>query len=384
MRSPFHLTYCTNIHAADGWEAVFANLRQYAPALEGALLADARRSASACGSRRARRASCSTATACRSSGAFLDREGLYVAIINGFPYGHFHGTPVKARRLRAGLARRCARRLHARPDSTSCRRSLPEGLDGGVSTAPLSYKAWMTGAGLGRLGAITRNVARVAEALVRLRRERGALIHLDIEPEPDCVDREHRRIDRRSSSAGCSGRRAGCSAAALGVEPTPAPSAHLRDHIRLCFDCCHFAVEYEDPAAALERLQRAGIQIGRVQLSSALDVAFPGDRAGSNAMAARAAAVRRLDLPASGRRAARRRPASLSRSRRGARRLAPSMPDASGAFTSMCRSSRATTTSFGSTQDYVEDRDRTWRANGALHARISRSRPTPGTCCRPG
>ena len=27
--------------------------------------------------------------------AFLDREGLYVAIINGFPYGPFHGTPVK-------------------------------------------------------------------------------------------------------------------------------------------------------------------------------------------------------------------------------------------------------------------------------------------------
>ena len=28
-----HLTYCTNIHAADGWPAVEANLRQYAPAL---------------------------------------------------------------------------------------------------------------------------------------------------------------------------------------------------------------------------------------------------------------------------------------------------------------------------------------------------------------
>ena len=27
---------------------------------------------------------------------FLDDQGLYVAIINGFPYGPFHGTPVKA------------------------------------------------------------------------------------------------------------------------------------------------------------------------------------------------------------------------------------------------------------------------------------------------
>ncbi len=32
-----HLSYCTNIHAADGWTAVLANLRRYAPALKHAL-----------------------------------------------------------------------------------------------------------------------------------------------------------------------------------------------------------------------------------------------------------------------------------------------------------------------------------------------------------
>ena len=30
----FHLTYCTNIHAADGWDGVLANIRRYAPALK--------------------------------------------------------------------------------------------------------------------------------------------------------------------------------------------------------------------------------------------------------------------------------------------------------------------------------------------------------------
>ncbi|HSV13648.1 MAG TPA: hypothetical protein VLI90_05275, partial [Tepidisphaeraceae bacterium] len=34
---PFHLTYCTNIHAADGWTAVFENVRQFAPALKDRL-----------------------------------------------------------------------------------------------------------------------------------------------------------------------------------------------------------------------------------------------------------------------------------------------------------------------------------------------------------
>ena len=61
----------------------------------------------------------------------------------------------------------------------------------------------------------------------------------------------------------------------------------LRDHVRLCFDCCHFAVEFEDPAAALARLQQAGIKVGRVQLSSALKVTFPADEAEAAAMAER-------------------------------------------------------------------------------------------------
>ncbi len=65
-------------------------------------------------------------------------------------------------------------------------------------------------------------------------------------------------------------------AEALGVSADQA-RRHLQDHITLCFDCCHFAVAYEDPARALARLQAAGIRIGRVQLSSALHVHFPAD-----------------------------------------------------------------------------------------------------------
>ena len=46
-------------------------------------------------------------------------------------------------------------------------------------------------------------------------------------------------------------------------------------------------MEYEDPADALERLLRAGIRIGRVQLSSALDVTLPVDAEGRAAVAER-------------------------------------------------------------------------------------------------
>src|SRR5262249_35442995 len=42
-------------------------------------------------------------------------------------------------------------------------------------------------------------------------------------------------------------------------------------------DTCHFAVEYEDPVAAIERFSKAGIGIGRVQISSALKVMLPDE-----------------------------------------------------------------------------------------------------------
>ena len=44
----------------------------------------------------------------------------------------------------------------------------------------------------------------------------------------------------------------------------------LRRHLGVCYDVCHGAVEYEDPAAAFAALDRAGIRVAKLQLSSAL------------------------------------------------------------------------------------------------------------------
>jgi hypothetical protein len=122
---------------------------------------------------------------------------------------------------------------------------LPGGMDGGISTSPISYKAWM-----GKSDELPlENLARVGRALS------GTNIHLDIEPEPDCV------LENCAET----------------LEFFTGWRAELGEHIQVCFDCCHFAVEYEDPAATLARLQAAGIRIGRVQLSSAVQAVLPRD-----------------------------------------------------------------------------------------------------------
>jgi hypothetical protein len=50
--------------------------------------------------------------------------------------------------------------------------------------------------------------------------------------------------------------------------------------LMVCFDACHMAVEFEDAAAGLEALRRAGIRVGKVQVSAGLRLRMdPGDRA---------------------------------------------------------------------------------------------------------
>ena len=46
----------------------------------------------------------------------------------------------------------------------------------------------------------------------------------------------------------------------------------LRRHLGVCYDVCHAAVEFEDPAASVAALRDAGIDIAKLQLSSALKV----------------------------------------------------------------------------------------------------------------
>ena len=268
----FHLTYCTNIHAADGWDAVNANIRRFAPALKRRLSPSG---PFGIGLRLSARDARELLEGDRLEAfrRFLDAGDLYVALINGFPHGSFHRTAIKAD-VYAPDWRDDERVRYTLDLVTILARLLPEGIDGGVSTAPLSYKPWVEGADP---RAFVSNIVRVADAMARVRQRTGAVIHLDIEPEPDCVietsDEFLEFFDRRLLPDG-----APMLAASLGCDVASARE-QLRNHVSICVDCCHFAVEYEDPAAALERVRRAGVRVGRVQLSSALKVVFPRDEA---------------------------------------------------------------------------------------------------------
>jgi hypothetical protein len=262
-RDSFDLTYCTNIHPGEDWSSVEATIRDAGPALKARLSPDKpfglglRLSALAAGE------AVNTGRV-EPFRKFLDENGLYVAIINGYPYGEFHGAAVKDQVFAPDWT--SEGRLNYTLDLLSVLSGLlPDGMEGGISTMPLSYKPWLKNAESKEADwqAIVRNLVRLAQTMAELHRDSGKMIHLDIEPEPDGL------IENTSEVI------AFYNDWLLPVGGQLLAHQLLRDHIRICFDSCHIAVEYENPAVALGRLHAAGIQIGRVQLSSALKVDLP-------------------------------------------------------------------------------------------------------------
>ncbi|NDK55834.1 metabolite traffic protein EboE [Pontibacter fetidus] len=269
-----HLTYCTNIHPGENWKDVLASLKLYLPDLKKKLSPEA---PFGVGLRLSNLASQELLIGNNLADfkSWLDAEGLYVFTMNGFPYGGFHQEVVKDA-------------VH-KPDWTTQNRLaytirlayilaelLPEGMEGGISTSPLSYKPW-SGFNKDRFKEVfeltAMHLTMVTEELLYLKETKGKTIHIDIEPEPDGLLENTQEVihfyQKWLLYIGC--KRLACT---RGMSPDEAVNALLH-HIRVCYDVCHFALAYEAPSDTFARLKAAGIQIGKIQLSAALKTELP-------------------------------------------------------------------------------------------------------------
>jgi hypothetical protein len=152
---------------------------------------------------------------------------------------------------------------------------LPEGMEGGISTAPLSYKLWHTD-GEAVMENATLNMLQIVQQLVGIHHGGGPFMHLDIEPEPDGMLENSEEYIRWFSDY---------------LLPAAIPllkdkfgftdeeaAEKVKAHIQLCYDVCHFALVYETPAAVIETMQKHGLRIGKLQISAALKAILPAER----------------------------------------------------------------------------------------------------------
>ena len=264
----YHLTYCTNIHPGERWSEVQASLQTYLPPIRNALSPD---QPFGIGLRLSHQATedILAGNQLERFQAWLAENNYYVFTMNAFPYGGFHRQRVKDEVHQPDWT--TPERLHYTLRSFDVLATLlPEGIEGGISTSPLSYKLWH--ANEDALDSVynqaTRQLAQVAEYLYRLRQTTGKLLHLDLEPEPDgLLENTQEVIDYFNHWLLPQG--IPYLQQQLGISPDEA--AHcLRTHVQICYDICHFAVAYERPREVFERWQQAGIKIGKIQISAAL------------------------------------------------------------------------------------------------------------------
>jgi hypothetical protein len=255
--STVHLAYCTNVHPAETLDGVIAQLAAHCEPVRRRLGTD-RLGTGLWLARDAVRALSADRAALDRLRTELERRGLEVVTLNGFPYQGFGAEQVKYRVYRpdwtdperleytTDLARLLARLLP--PDVT----------EGTISTLPL---AWRTDFDEPAAESAHKALTELARRLDDLEEATGRSIRLALEPEPGCA-----------------------------VETTAdalAPLAALPGHrIGLCLDTCHLATSFEEPAVALAGLERAGVTVPKVQLSAALHAEDPRDPAVRAALAA--------------------------------------------------------------------------------------------------
>ncbi|MEU0566179.1 metabolite traffic protein EboE [Nonomuraea sp. NPDC005983] len=243
--STVHLAYCTNVHPAEDLPGIHAQLTGFAARVRHVLGVDRLGIGLWLPHGAARTLLADGAELLRLRAA-LDRLGLEVVTLNGFPYRGFHDEVVKYRvyypdwssperaRYTLDLAEILARLL---PDDVA---------EGTISTLPL---AWRTEWTADSATTAMANVHAVAEGLRALAERTGKLIRLGFEPEPGCI-----------------------------VETTPQATRLLadvdRDHLGVCLDACHLAVGFEAARDAVN----LGLPIVKVQASCALE-APPGGQA---------------------------------------------------------------------------------------------------------
>lgn len=270
-----HLTYCTNIHPGENWPSHFAALQQNFPGIKKQLSPDA---PMGIGLRLSNVASIELEQPENLAWfkQWLADNDAYVFTMNGFPYGEFHHTVVKDQvhapdwttKLRVDYTLRMFRILA---------QLLPKGMDGGISTSPLSYRHWhKTTEQLQQATDIaTQNILQVAAGLIKQYRETAAVMHLDIEPEPDGIlETGEEFIKWYEQVLLPQGRE--LIAKQFNVSADEAERL-IKQHINLCYDVCHFAIGYEPHQQVISELAQKGIKVGKIQISAALKAALPQD-----------------------------------------------------------------------------------------------------------
>ena len=247
------LAYCTNVHRGNTWTETFDSLERYVLAVKKKVSPQER---FAIGLRLSAGAAqeLSDPKQLFLFQKWLEEKDCYVFTINGFPYGNFHGQRVKENVYRPDWSEE-ERLSYTIMLFELLEKLLQPGEEGSVSTLPGSFKEFVP-EDPSYHTAICDNMLRCSDEIERIKAAKNLDLHLGLEPEPlglfETTPETVSFFNRLRERAGA--------------------RENFSQNIGVNYDCCHLAVEFEDPAAGLNHLVESGIRLSKLHLSSALRV----------------------------------------------------------------------------------------------------------------
>ncbi|MDP7009162.1 MAG: metabolite traffic protein EboE [Phycisphaerales bacterium] len=234
--------YCTNIHSGNTLDEIVLNLRTYAQAVQqqvgfplelGLWLPND---------------SLEKDTGRRLQDV-LHECGLTTRSLNGFPFGNFH-QQIVGKSVYQPTWCELDRLDYTNQLATILSELLPTNKSGSISTLPLGWgESWNQDEVAAKL------LLQCIDHLEKIEQETGKLVHLDVEPEPGC------RLQTAADLA-------------MFVQTQFGDDDRVRRYLRVCYDTCHAAVMRENPSDSLAQYAQVGLEIGKVQLSSAIEIDF--------------------------------------------------------------------------------------------------------------
>lgn len=259
-RSGTLLGYCTNVHAGLDSDSILTNLRKCALPVRQRLGQD-RLGVGLWFSQMAAKELLEEDRLDRFKQQ-LQSMGLVPYTINGFPQQDFHQKVVKHRVYEPAWWEP-ARLQYTRDLVEILDRLLPEDLSGSISTLPIGWNQRCTDQE-SRYAQAAANLLLLADELNARYEKTGRRIRIALEPEPGCIFTDNASLrafyQRYWSTPAIS----------------HAQAQRAREYLTICHDICHSAVMGENQQEQVLESLSLGIQVGKVQVSSAIRVPWSG------------------------------------------------------------------------------------------------------------